>query len=310
MTQQLQLLQGWQKSRPWKREWRVLRTWLVSFSAFVISSLLIAVAFALLYTVSPTLFASVFPRLFGGIVVIPLFFFALSLFFASFTHRAYKIKAYRKALKKHLMASISGYYSPAGALAVQEHLATVMRGNGLQQSQKRHLLMLGGPGSGKTANLEYAVYQAVSSGQQKTKKLPVLIQMKYYNGFLRNVRVASPMSRAAPGETLLAYLLDDEHAQKSQDGKKSELVGLNHLHSYLPQLIEQGQIVFLCDGMNELESDALTVIHRELTHLMQTTHNAVVMTCREFEIPASFQSGDAHCAALCQRPPSCRNGPR
>src|SRR5260370_20497596 len=156
-----------------------------------------------------------------------------------------------------------------------------MRGNGLREEQERHLLLLGGPGSGKTASLKYAIYQAVSSEQRKTDKLPVLIQMKYYNGFLRNLRVASSESGEVPTETLLAYLLDDEHEQKSQAEKEPELVGLNLLRPYLPQLIVQGQIVFLCDGMNELESDALAIIHGELRHLMQTTQSSVFMTCRE-----------------------------
>ncbi|HEU5378376.1 MAG TPA: hypothetical protein VFV38_23385 [Ktedonobacteraceae bacterium] len=178
---------------------------------------------------------------------------------------------------------MSNYYSPEGTRAVQEELAALMRGNSSQEQQARHLLMLGGPGSGKTANLKYAVYQAARSNQQKANKLPVLIQMKYYNGFLRNLRIASPESGPAPTQTLLAYLLDNEHEQKSQTGKETELIGLHHLRHYLPRLVAQGQIVFLCDGMNELESEALTIIHRELTHLMQTTQNAVVMTCRELE---------------------------
>jgi len=278
--QHSQLLQGWQKSQNGKIALCAPRTWLVSLGTFVISLLLIAATLALLQAASPTLSASLFPKLFGGIVVVPLLFFFFSLFFVLFTNRAHKIKAYRKALKKHLAPSMNSYYSPEGALAVQEHLATIMRGNGLQQEQKRHLLVLGGPGSGKTANLKYAVYQAVSSDQQKTNKLPVLIQMKYYNGFLRNLRVASPVPSEASTETLLAYLLDDKHKQKSQAGKEPELVGLNHLHPYLSQLVVQGRIVFYCDGMNELESDALTIIHKELTHLMQTTQNSVVMTCR------------------------------
>ncbi|HEY4034586.1 MAG TPA: hypothetical protein VGL94_11545 [Ktedonobacteraceae bacterium] len=281
--QHSQLLQGWQKSQNGQIALYAPRTWLVSLSTFVISSLLMAAMLALLHAVSLTLFASLFSKLFGGIVIIPLLLFFFSLFFVLFTNRTYKIKAYRKALKKYLETSINGYYSPEGALAVQEHLATIMSGNGLQQEQKRHLLVLGGPGSGKTANLKYAVYQAVSSDLRKTNKLPVLIQMKYYNGFLRNLRVASPVPSETPTETLLAYLLDDEHEQKSQAGKETELVGLNQLHSYLPQLLVQGRIVFLCDGMNELESDALAIIHGELTHLMQTTQNSVVMTCRELE---------------------------
>jgi hypothetical protein len=259
------------------------RTWLVSLGAFVVSLLLIAALRVLLSVVSPTLFVSLFSHILVLIVVVPLFAFFFALMFALFTNRSHQIRAYRKALKRHLATSMTSYYLPEGALALQEHLAALMRGKGLWEEQERHLLLLGGPGSGKTANLEYAVCQAVSSGHQKTGKLPVLIQMKYYNGFLRNLRVASPDPGVAPTDTLLAYLLDDEYEQKSQEGKEPELVGLRHLRHYLPQLVEQGRMVFLCDGMNELEHDALTTIHRELKRLMQTTQNAVVMTCRELE---------------------------
>jgi hypothetical protein len=272
---------------------------------FISSWLLTVALLVLLPAISPTTSASLFSHTFL-IGVIPLFFFFISLFYALSTNRAHKVKAYRKTLKKYLAPSMKNYYSPQGARTVQEHLADLMRGKGSQEAPEHHLLILGGPGSGKTANLQYAVYQAVSSSRQKTSKLPVLIQMKYYNGFLRNWRVTSPeadaglhatnesehtetqqrqtrIKDAAPAETLLAYLLDSEHEQKPQAGKEPELVGVNHLRHYLPQLIAQGRIVFLCDGMNELENDALATIHGELTYLMQTTQNSVVMTCRELE---------------------------
>jgi hypothetical protein len=284
IVQYSQLLAEWQKSQDRGIALRASRTWLVSLGTLVISLLLIVALIALgsrLYTVSSTPFTSLFSKLFGGIVAAPLLFFFLALLFTLFTNRAHRTKAYQKALKNHLATSLNSYYCPESALEVQRHLATLMRGNGSQRDQERHLLMLGGPGSGKTAGLKYAVYRAVS-GQQKTNKLPVLIQMKYYNGFLRNLRVTPPVQGEVPTETLLAYLLD-ERKQESQTEKEPELVGLEHLRPYLRQLAVEGQIVFLCDGMNELENDALAIIHDELTHLMQTTQISVVMTCRELE---------------------------
>src|SRR6266700_1047600 len=134
-----QLLQGWQKGQYSRIALRAPRTWLVSLGTFVISSLLIAATLALrshLYVVFPPLFASPFSKLLGGIVVVPLLFFFFSLSFALFTNRAHKINAYRKALKKHLATSMNSYYSPEGALEVQKHLATLMRGNGLQREQE------------------------------------------------------------------------------------------------------------------------------------------------------------------------------
>lgn len=286
-SQQLQgrigLVPDWQQNQNSKIALSAPRTWLVSLSVFIISSLLIVVTLALLAVVSPTLFASLFSKLLGEIILVPILLFLCALFFALSTHRVHVIKEYRKALIKHLETSMNSYYSPEGAQAVQEHLAAIIRGKDLPQGQKRHLLVLGGPGSGKTAILKYAVHQAVRLKRKRTSKFPIIIQMKYYNGFLRNLRIASPVPAAVPTGTLLAYLLDEEHQQKSQAGKEPELVGLSHLHPYLPQLVAQGQIVFLCDGMNELESDALTIIHGELTYLMQTTQNSVVMTCRELE---------------------------
>jgi hypothetical protein len=297
-----QALQGWQIRRNSTTALRAPRTWLISLGLFVIALVLLEVTLALLPAVSPALFASLSPNRLVLIGVVPPLFFFFALLLAIATNRSHKITAYRKAVKQHLAPSMSNYYAPEGALGVQEHLAALMSGRGLQEGQERHLLLLGGPGSGKTANLQYAVYRALSAAQQRTDKIPMLIQMKYYNGFLRNLRAASPepgdsgeatatdtgvqapaAAGAIPADTLLAYLLDNEHEQNLQAGKEPELVGVKHLRHYLPQFVAQGRIVFLCDGMNELENDALTIVHGELTRLMQTTQNSVVMTCRELE---------------------------
>src|SRR5260370_26590842 len=230
--------QGWQKCQYYAMALRAPRTWIVSLGTFVISSLLITVVLALLHVISPSHFTSLFSHRFGVIVLVPFFLFFLAPFFALFTNQAHQVKAYRKALKKHLAPSMYTFCSPEGARVVQAYLATLMSGKGLQEGQERHLLLLGGPGSGKTANLKYAVYRAVSTARQRKNKLPVLIQMKYYNGFLRNLRVtsleqntASAQGGPALTDTLLAYLLDGEHEPKLQAGKEPELGGVQHLCS-------------------------------------------------------------------------------
>jgi hypothetical protein len=302
-----QALQGWQGSQTSTAALRAPRTWLMSLGALVIYALLLAAVPALLPTAASKLFASLFSNRFVEAVGVPVCLFFVALFFALSTNRSHTIRLYRKALKSHLAASMSHYYSPEGAQPVQEYLARLIRGRGLQEGQERHLLLLGGPGSGKTANLNYAVYQAVSSDWLGISKLPVLMQMKYYNGFLRNLRAApaagagtrpttgsatagtatrpapDAAGAALPTNTLLAYLLASEHEPGPQAGKEPELVGLHHLRQYLPQLAAQGRLVLLCDGMNELEHDALVIVHDELTRLMRTTQNSVVMTCRALE---------------------------
>ena len=98
--QRSQLLQGWQKSQNSKIALRAPRTWLISLGTFVISSLLIAAMLALLYVVSPTLFASLFSQMFGVIVVVPLLFFFFALFFALFTNQAHTDQSISKSAKK------------------------------------------------------------------------------------------------------------------------------------------------------------------------------------------------------------------
>ncbi|PWT76264.1 MAG: hypothetical protein C5B60_04285, partial [Chloroflexi bacterium] len=283
-------IQAWQRSRYYLTALRAPRTWTVSRDTFVISSLLITVVLAVLRIVSPSDFDSLLAHRLGTIALVPLLLFILAPFYALVTNQSHQLRAYRKALKKHLASSMNTYYSPEGALEVQEYLATLMGGKDLQEGEERHLLLLGGPGSGKTANLNYAVYRAVRRVRQWNNKIPVLIQMKYYNGFLRNLRVTSDEQNTASArgataltDTLLAYLLDSEQEEKLQAGKEPELVGVHHLRSFLRRLVAEGRIVFLCDGMNELENDALAVIYRELMGVMQTTQNSVVMTCRELE---------------------------
>src|SRR6266702_5938795 len=114
-----QLLQGWQKSQSSRVALRAPRTWLVSFGTLVVSLLLIAALIALgslLHTVSSTPFTSLFSKLFGGIVAVPLLFFSLALLFALFTNRAHRVKAYQKALIMLLATSLHSYYCSESGL--------------------------------------------------------------------------------------------------------------------------------------------------------------------------------------------------
>ena len=139
-------IQGWQKIRYYVMALRAPRTWIVSLGTFVISSLLITVGLALLRVVSPSHFTSLSSHRFGVLVLVPFFLFFLAPFFALYTNQSHQVRAYRKALKKHLAPSMNTFCSPEGARVVQEYLATLMSGKGLQGGQERHLLLLGGHG--------------------------------------------------------------------------------------------------------------------------------------------------------------------
>jgi hypothetical protein len=251
------------------------RTW---FLSIVITLVLLLLIGGIFFAVNQfVLHISLFFLLFtiSGILLFLIMFlvvFLLVLLWAVLTAKQRAIGRYRKAVRRSLEQSMRSYYLPENA-------------PNLSQEQEQHLLLLGLPGSGKTKTLENFLYQAVThSFLHNDKRIPVLIQMKYYNGFLRQypLDALADTQAAIPIETLLAYLLDDKHQQSPQATKEPELPGIQHLRLYLRQFIEQGRIVFLCDGMNELESDALQTVHNELVDLMQTA-NRVIMTCRELE---------------------------
>jgi hypothetical protein len=129
-----------------------------------------------------------------------------------FTTKRQKVNAYCRAVRKSLVKAMQSYYPPAGS-------------SSLDAAPDQHTLVLGLPGSGKTKSLEYLLYTMTEGGLQSSECIPILIQMKYYNGFLRQYQPATQAS----SETLLAYLLDNKHQHKAQQTKESELPGIQHL---------------------------------------------------------------------------------
>ncbi len=145
-----------------------------------------------------------------------------------------------------------------------------------------NLLILGQPGAGKTKELEKYLF----ASQQR--QIPLLIQMKYYDGFLLENYAedifAGPDS--VPEGTLLAHLLENKTVvirKNNRTDQNNEIIGIQHIRPYLPLFAQHERLLFLCDGLNELSGDSLIIICQELRRIMQTTSNKVVMTCRELD---------------------------
>ncbi len=162
--------------------------------------------------------------------------------------------------------------STAPTVSVQEQQVSILD---LVQQQNSHQLILGVPGAGKTTALR--VYQYIVSRQPlalilRRERLPVYVPMKNYSLFLKKHQliVADP-AQAIPQVTLLDFLYE------------SDLPGMRHLGPYLSQLSQQGRLLLLCDGLNEVDSNYLTRVSEELVGLMRDTRNRLVMTCREVD---------------------------
>ncbi|HJT58986.1 MAG TPA: HEAT repeat domain-containing protein [Ktedonobacteraceae bacterium] len=150
---------------------------------------------------------------------------------------------------------------------------------------KTHLLILGLPGAGKTMALRAAYQFPAFSHPLKLARgkgsVPVYIPLKDYNAFLGKTNLALHSGLEAQGqsatplaypETILAYL-------QSDNGQ----VGLNYLRPYLTQLAKRGRLLFLCDGLNEIDSERLALVCNELKRTMLGQQNRLAMTCRELD---------------------------
>ncbi|HEV2581508.1 MAG TPA: hypothetical protein VGT44_11715, partial [Ktedonobacteraceae bacterium] len=151
-----------------------------------------------------------------------------------------------------------------------------------------NILFLGLPGAGKTVTLRAYQFAALRDRWRLlfgNKPIPLYVSMREYNVALHEKGILAPSSSAqrsfspsTPTEmlttirTLLTYLL-----------QRSDQAGITYLQPYLEQLIEEGRLLFLCDGLNEVDTDWLGFVSWELMFLMRHTQNKVVMTCRELD---------------------------
>ena len=174
----------------------------------------------------------------------------------------------------------------------------------LVQQQDTDQLVLGVPGAGKTTAMrvyQYLVSQHPLQLVLQHKRIPVYVPMKNYSLFLKTYLPpeqahaavqAIPLIAEAPGGTITGPLqllpagtgtLATTPVTLFDFLTASDLSGIEHLRPYLQQLSQQGRLLLLCDGLNEVDNNYLPYVSHELVHLMRYTENRLVMTCREVD---------------------------
>ena len=155
-----------------------------------------------------------------------------------------------------------------------------------------HQLILGAPGAGKTLLLylyQFAALQQSRSLILGRNKIPLYIPLRNYSLYLETHKAGSPQEEAgASTRSLLDFLFT------------SDLAGMHHLGPFLRKLIEQGRILFLCDGLNEVDDQFRAAVAAELAGLMGQNLNQLVLTCREVdyqELPQLAQAAEANLVA-------------
>src|SRR6266487_4342050 len=146
----------------------------------------------------------------------------------------------------------------------------------LVQCEDTHQLILGAPGSGKTTALrvyQYRILQQPLDAVFKRNRIPVYVPMEHYSLYLKKVQPVPTGEEAGdainePEGTLLDFLYE------------SDLPGMHMLRPYLYQLSQQGRLLLLCDGLNEVDSAYLAQVCRELVSLARETANRLVITGR------------------------------
>ena len=141
----------------------------------------------------------------------------------------------------------------------------------LAQQRDSHLLLLGPPGAGKTVALYlywYSLLQRRRDLVSGREKVPIYVPLENYNLFLE-------MHEPAQGGEVEASLLDFLYV--------ADLPGMHRLRPYLQKLVAQGRLVFLCDGLDELDTRYLSSVCTELAGMLGQTSNRLVMTSREVD---------------------------
>jgi len=155
-------------------------------------------------------------------------------------------------------------------------------------------IILGVTGAGKTTMLHVYMH---SAAQQRwailrgQARVPVYIPMKIYNLFLKLLKMHSWAGETNTVES------DSGERDASADELTEEITlldflyqrdlpGLVHLRPYLRQLMAQGRLLLLCDGLDEIDSPYRDTVCAELVYLVRSTNNRLLLTCRPIDYNA------------------------
>src|SRR5216684_2267798 len=173
-----------------------------------------------------------------------------------------------------------------------------------------HQLILGAPGAGKTMLLRLYQYVALQQGRgliAGRAKIPIYVPFRNYSFYLEAGNAASPQEGDAGDHKGLVkipriFLAPHSsppsplrsHAPAGTEGLAgtqslldflytSDLPGLRHLRPFLKSLRAQGRVLFLCDGLDEVDEANRAAVMMELAEVMGQNQNQLVLTCREVE---------------------------
>lgn len=187
------------------------------------------------------------------------------------TYRGYIALATPARLRVAVDAAVQDAVSSgASSVSVREEQISIVN---LVQREDHHQFILSMPGVGKTTALRVYDYLAADSPFKRAVRrgrISVYIPMKNYSLYLKG-QADSASSDARHQPDLLDFLYE------------SDLPGMSHLRPYLQDLARQGRLLLLCDGLDEVDSTYVDQVSDELMSWMRTTHNRLVITCREVD---------------------------
>lgn len=130
------------------------------------------------------------------------------------------------------------------------------------------------PGMGKTMALREYLYTSAQDRRGKIRgreRIPLYVPLPHYALYLKARLRTDPATGQllSPAVTIYDFL------------SESSLPGLAHLRPFLRRLSEQGRLLLLCDGLDEVDADFQSLLVDELVEEMRQGENRVILACRE-----------------------------